>query len=127
MAVRGPDDLERAFSLLKQAQVDGSLVEQGPTFIFQAKKLAELAAEAKIPAIYPLSIYTQAGGLASLGPDLAGNLQHTAGYVGKILKGANPADLPVEGSEKTLLTVNSKAAKDLGIAVPPEVRAGLIP
>jgi putative ABC transport system substrate-binding protein len=123
VAVRGPDDLERAFSLLKQAQVDGLVVEQGPTFIFHAKKLAELAAEAKIPAIYPLSIYTQAGGLASLGPDLAGNLQHTAGYIGRILRGANPADLPVEGSEKTVLTLNSKAAKDLGIAVPPEVRA----
>lgn len=123
VAVRGPDDLERAFSSLKQAQVDGLIVEQGPVFIFHAKKLAELAAEAKLPAIYPLSIYTQAGGLASLGPDLAGNLQHTAGYIGKILKGANPVDLPVEGSEKTFLTVNSKAAKDLGIAVPPRVRA----
>ena len=123
VAVRGPDDLERAFSLLKQAQVDGLLVEQGPVFIFQAKKLAELAAEAKLPAIYPWSSFTQAGGLASVGPDLAGNLQHTAGYIGKILKGANPADLPVEGSEKTVLTVNSKAAKDLGIAVPPQVRA----
>ena len=123
VAVRGPDDLERAFSLLKQAQVDGLLVEQGPTFIFHAKKLAELAAEAKIPAIYPLSIYTPAGGLASLGPDLADSFQHAADYIGQILKGANPADLPVKGSEKTLLTVNSKVAKDLGIAVPPEVRA----
>ena len=122
-AVKGADDLEQVFSLLKQGQVDGLLVEQGPTFILQAKKLVELAAEAKLPAIYPWSGFTQAGGLASVGPDLAGNLQHTAGYIGKILKGANPADLPVEGSEKTVLTVNSKAAKDLGIAVPPEVRA----
>ena len=123
VAVRGPDDLERVFSLLKQAQVEGLLVEQSPVFIFQAKKLAELAAEAKLPVIYPLSIYTQAGGLASLGPDLMDNLQHTAAYIGKILKGAKPADLPVEGSEKTFLTVNSKAARELGIAVPPQVRA----
>jgi putative ABC transport system substrate-binding protein len=123
VAVRGPDDLERAFSLLKQAQVDGLLVEQGPTFIFHAKKLAQLAAEAKIPAIYPLSIYTPAGGLASLGPDLTDSLQHAAGYIGQILKGANPADLPVKGSEKSLLTVNAKVANDLGIAIPPEVRA----
>jgi putative tryptophan/tyrosine transport system substrate-binding protein len=121
VAAKGPDDLERAFSLLKQAQVDGLVVEQSPLFIFQAKKLAELAAGAKIPAIYPSSHYTQ--GLASLGPDLADNLQHVAGYIGKILKGANPADLPVERSEKTLLMVNSQAAKDLGIAVPPQVRA----
>ena len=92
MAVRGPDDLERAFSSLKEAQVDGLLVEQSPVFIFQAKTLAELAADA-------------------------------ARYIGKILKGANPVDLPVEGSEKTFLTVNSKAAKGLGIAVPPQVQA----
>jgi putative ABC transport system substrate-binding protein len=123
VAVRGPDDLERAFSLLKQAEVDGLVVEQGPVFIFQAKKLADLAAGAKIPAIYPLSNYTQAGGLASFGPDLADNFQRMAGYVGKILKGANPADLPVERTEKTHLIVNGKAAKDLGIAIPPQVRA----
>ena len=122
VAVKGSDDLERAFSLLKQAQVDGLVVEQGPVFIFQAKKLAELAAGAKIPAIYPSSHYNQAG-FASLGPDGADNLQHVARYIGKILNGANPADLPVERSEKTLLMVNSKVAKDLGIAVPPQVRA----
>ena len=121
--VRGPDDLERAFSLLKQAEVDGLLVEQGPLFIFQAKKLVELAAKAKIPAIYPLDNYTQAGGFASLGGDFANNLQHASGYIEKILKGANPADLPVEGSEKTFLMVNSKAAKDLGIPIPPQVRS----
>jgi putative tryptophan/tyrosine transport system substrate-binding protein len=123
VAVRGPDDLERAFSLLKRAQVDGLLVEQSPVFIFQARKLAELAAEAKIPAIYPMPNYTQAGGLASLGGDNADNLQRVVGYIEKILTGANPADLPVEGSEKPLVTVNSKAATDLGIAVPPQLRA----
>jgi len=123
VAVRGPDDLERAFSLLKQAQVDGLLIEQGPLFIFQAKKLAELATEAKIPAIYPSPNYTQAGGLASFSADFADNFRRVFGYVEKILKGANPADLPVESSEKTSLFVNSKAAKDLGITIPPQVQA----
>ena len=121
--VRGPDDLERAFSLLKQAEVDGLLIEQSPLFIFQAKKLVELAAKAKIPAIYPLDNYTQAGGFASLGGDFANNVQHSFGYIEKILKGANTADLPVEGSEKTFLTVNSKTAKDLGIPIPPQVQS----
>jgi putative ABC transport system substrate-binding protein len=120
--VKGAEDLERAFSLLKQAQVDGLVVEQGPVFIFQAKKLAELAARAKIPAIYPSSHYNQAG-LSSLGPDGADNLQHVADYIGKILNGANPADLPVARSRKALLMVNTKAAKELGIAVAPELRA----
>ena len=64
-----------------------------------------------------------AGGLASFGPDLADNLERMGGYVGKILKGANPADMPVERTEKTLLIVNGKAAKDLGIAIPPQVLA----
>ena len=123
VAVRGADDLERAFLSLKQAQVDGLLVEQGPVFVFHAKKLAELAAGAKIPAIYQAALSTQAGGLASLGPDIADALQHAAGSIGKILKGANPADLPVEGASKTVLVVNAKAAKDLGIAIPPQVRA----
>jgi len=58
-----------------------------------------------------------------LGPDLADSLQHAAGYIGQILKGVNPAYLPVKGSEKSLLSVNSKVTKDLGIAVPAEVRA----
>ena len=99
VAAKGADDLERAFSLLKQAQVDGLVVEQSPVFIVQAKKLADLAAGAKIPAIYP-SFHCNQTGLASLGPDGADNLQHVAGYIGKILKGANPADLPVKRSEK---------------------------
>jgi putative ABC transport system substrate-binding protein len=122
VAVSGPDDLERAFSLMKQAQVDGLLIEQGPLFIFHAKKLVELAAKARIPAIYPSSNYIQAGGLASLGPDFADNFRRVFGYIEKILKGANPADLPVESSEKTSLLVNSKAAKDLGIPIPPQVQ-----
>jgi putative ABC transport system substrate-binding protein len=123
VAVNGADDLERAFSLLKQALVDGLVVEQGPVFIYNAKRLADLAAGAKLPAIYPWSGYTQAGGLASFGPDFSDNLQRMGGYVGKILNGAKLADLPVERTEKTHLMVNAKAAKDLGIAIPPQVRA----
>ena len=123
VAVRGPDDLERAFSVLKQARVDGLLVEAGPVFVFQAKKLADLAAGAKLAAIYPLALHTQAGGLASFGQDLADNFQRMAGHIGKILKGANPAELPVEHTERTQLIVNASAAKDLGIAISPQVRA----
>jgi putative ABC transport system substrate-binding protein len=123
VSVKGPDDLERAFSVLKYAQVDALFVEQSPVFIFQAKKLVKLAAKARIPVIYSLSNYPQAGGLASLGGDLDYNLQRVADYVAKILKGANPADLPVERSQKTLLVINSKTANDLGIVVPPQVRA----
>ena len=123
VAVKGPDDLERAFSLLKRAEVDGLAVEQGPVFFLHGKKLADLAAGAKLPAIYPTSNYPQAGGLASFGPDFSHNLPRVAGYVVKILNGAKPADLPVLSTEKTDLIVNGKAANDLGIAIPPQVRA----
>lgn len=63
------------------------------------------------------------GGLASFGPDLADNFARMGDYVGKILEGSNSADTPVERTEKTPLIVNGKAAKDLGIAIPPQVRA----
>jgi ABC-type uncharacterized transport system substrate-binding protein len=123
VAARGSEDLERAFSSLKQAQVHGLLVEPSPMFFLQAKHMVELAAATKIPTIYPWPQFTQAGGLASLGPDLAENFRRAAGYVDKILKGANPGDLPVGHSEKRLLMVNAKAAKDLGISIPPQVLA----
>jgi putative ABC transport system substrate-binding protein len=122
VSVKEPDDLERAFSVLKHAPVDALFVEQSPVFILQARKLVKLAAEANIPVIYSLSNYPQAGGLASLGGDLDYNLQRVADYVAKVLKGANPADLPVERSQKTLLVINARAASDLGIAIPPQVR-----
>ncbi len=123
VAVRGSEDLQRAFSSLKQAQVDGLLVEPSPMFFGQAKLMVELAAVTKIATIYPWPQFTQAGGLASLGADLDEYMRRAAGYVDKILRGANPGDLPVGYSDKFLLVVNVKAAKDLGISITPQVQA----
>jgi putative ABC transport system substrate-binding protein len=122
VAVRGRDDLQRAFSVLSEAQVDGLLVLQSPVFFFQAKKIGELAAEAKIPAVYTTPNYVEAGGLASLGGDLADNYRLTGGYIGRILTGENPADLPILRPPRTVLTINSKAARELGVAIPPHVQ-----
>ena len=123
VAVRGSEDLQRAFSSLKQAQVDGLLVEPSPMFFGQAKLMVELAASTKIATIYPWPQFTQAGGLASLGADLDEYMRRAAGYIDKILRGANPGDLPVGHSDKFLLVVNVKAAKDLGISITPQVQA----
>lgn len=122
VAVNGAGDLQRAFSSLKQAQVDGILVAQSPIFYFEAKKLAALAAEAKIPAIYPSANFAEAGGFAALGVDLVAALQLEGGYVGRILKGERPADLPILRPEKSLLTINAKAVRQLGIAIPRQIQ-----
>jgi len=124
--VRGPDDLQRAFSSLRQAQVDGILVAQSPAFFAQARLMAELASQAKIPTIYPTPNYAEAGGFASLGLDLEDAFRLEAGYIGRILKGTNPADMPVLRPERTVITVNAKAARELGIFIPPQIQARLI-
>jgi putative ABC transport system substrate-binding protein len=123
VAVRGSEDLQRAFSSLKEAQVDGLLIEPSPMFFGQAKLMVELAAATKIATIYPWPQFTQAGGLASLGADLDEYMRRAAGYVDKILRGANPGDLPVGKSDNFLLVVNVKAATGLGISIPPQVQA----
>lgn len=118
VAVRGPADLENAFTTLTHAHVDGLLVEPSPMFFFQAKRMADLAAKSRIPAIYPWPQSAQAGGLMSLGADLADNFRRAASYVDKILKGAAPGDLPVGRADKFVLVINTKAAIDLGLTIP---------
>jgi len=118
IAVRGPADLENAFASLARARVDGLVVEPGALFGSQASRIAELAAKHKIPTIYPGPTFVQAGGLMAMGPDPAEAFRRAAGYVDKILKGAAPSDLPVGHTEKDLLVINTKAARDLGLTIP---------
>jgi putative ABC transport system substrate-binding protein len=121
IAVRGPADLENAFASLAHARVDGLVVEPGAVLGFQASRIAELAAKHKIPTIYPGPTFTQAGGLMAMGPDPAEAFRRAAGYVDKILQGAAPSDLPVGHTEKDLLVINTKAARDLGLTLPQSV------
>jgi putative ABC transport system substrate-binding protein len=114
IAVRGPADLENAFASLARARVDGLVAMFG----FQASRIAELAAKHKIPTIYQGPTFVQAGGLMAMGPDPAEAFRRAAGYVDKILKGAAPSDLPVGHTEKDLLVINTKAARDLGLTIP---------
>ena len=89
----------------------------------QAKQIAELALKNNLPAISPVSEFPNAGGLMSYGANLADLYRRAATYVDRILKGANPTDLPVEQPTKFELIINLKAAKQIGLTIPPNVLA----
>lgn len=116
---RVPDDLERAFAEFVREKVDAVLVPPDVSFAAQRARIAELATKARLPSIYFSRISAEAGGLLSYGPNVAENYRRAAVFVDKILKGAKPADLPVERPTKIELVINLKTAKALGLAVPP--------
>jgi putative ABC transport system substrate-binding protein len=90
---------------------------------FNLKLIADLAIKNRLPAIYPRGEFVVSGGLMSYGPDPAETYRRAAVYVDKILKGARPADLPVEQPTKFELVINLKAAKQIGLTIPPNVLA----
>ena len=93
----------------------------GPVIGAQRKQIVELAVKSRLPAIYPLPEFVEAGGLMSYGANFADLYRRAATYVDKILKGAKPADLPVEQPTKFELIINLKAAKQIGLTIPPNV------
>ena len=114
------DGLDTAFAAIK---ADALLVMPDPYFLVRCHQLAALTAQHAMPAIYPFRECVDAGGLISYGSPLA-YLYHQMGMqAGKILKGAKPADLPIQQSTKVELVINLKAAKALGLSVPPELLA----
>ena len=114
--------LESAFQSLKQKQVGAILVVSRPLFA-ERKRLVELAAKYRLPAIYPQKEYMNEGGLMYYGVDPADNYRRAAGYVDKILKGTKPADLPVQQASKFEFIINLKAAKQIGLTLSPEFLA----
>jgi len=116
--VRGSDELDRAFSDMTRTRTDALIVWGGSMMILERRRVAELVAKNGLPATYPMAEFVDAGGLISYSPNVADNFRRAAGYVDKILKGAKPADLPVEQSSKFELVINLKAAKALGLTVP---------
>ena len=87
-------------------------------FIYERRRIAELAARNRLPSAYTMSPFVDSGGLMSYSPDIADNFRRAAGYVDKILKGARPADLPVEQPTKFELVINLKTARALGLTIP---------
>ena len=119
--VRSASDYESAFSTMVRERVDGVLVLATPQFVAGAKRLADLALRHKLPSVHGPKDNVAAGGLMSYWPNRADYYRRGAIYVDKILKGAKPADLPVEQASKFELSINLKTAKTLGITIPPLV------
>ena len=122
--VRAADDFERVFAALNKQRPDGLYVPaSGPLMRANQKRIAGFALKSRLPSMYSNRAAVDAGGLMSYGADLADGYRRVAYYVDRILKGAKPADLPVEQPTKFELVINLKTAKQIGLTIPPEVLA----
>jgi putative ABC transport system substrate-binding protein len=121
--VPGPKDIETAFREVRKGRADAILVLQGGVFNSQRKQIAGLAVKSGLPAIYHAPEWVEDGGLMSYGVSVTHLYRRAATYVDKILKGAKPADLPVEQPTKFEFIVNLKAAKQIGLTIPQKVLA----
>jgi putative ABC transport system substrate-binding protein len=114
-------DIEPAFKTAVDARADGLLVTASATLFARPKTVTDLAAKSRLPTIYQLRAYVDAGGLISYAPNLIETWRRAASYVDKILRGERPADLPVEQPTRFEFVVNLKAAKLLNLSVPPSI------
>ena len=121
--VRLPGELEPAFSMMEKERADAIMVAIDAIFLTEAGRIATLAAGSRLPAIYGARAHVVAGGLMSYAPDRQEGFRLAAIYVDKILKGAKPADLPVQQPTRFELIVNLKTAKALGLTIPPSILA----
>jgi len=121
--IRSAKDIETAFRAATKGRAEGILVLTGPVINAQRKQIAELAAKSRLPAIYPFPEYVDAGGLMSYSASIADLYRRAGTFVDKILKGAKPGDLPVEQPTKFEFVINLKAAKQIGLTIPPTVLA----
>jgi putative ABC transport system substrate-binding protein len=121
--VLGPRDIETAFRAAGKGRADAVLLLSSLVLNSHRKQVADLAVKSRLPAIYSQTEYTESGGLMYYGANTADLFRRAATYVDKILKGAKPADLPVEQPTKFELVINLKTAKQIGLTIPPSVLA----
>ncbi len=119
LEVKGPDDIDRAFATIRKERPGGLL--QSVALGRHRRRIVELAAKSRLPAIYVRGQWVAAGGLMSYGSSWPDLFRRAATYVDKILKGAKPGDLPVEQPKKFELIINLKTTKQLGITIPPKI------
>jgi ABC-type uncharacterized transport system substrate-binding protein len=118
-----PKDIETAFRAAGKGRADSVLVLTGSVFNSNRTQIAELAVKNRLPAIYFRSEFVEEGGLMSYATDVTDLDRRAATYVDKILKGTKPGDIPVEQPKKFELIINLKAAKQIGLTIPPNVLA----
>ena len=121
---RTPDEIDGAFAAMAREHAEAMIVPSIAPFASERSRIVELAASHKLPAIYQTRAFAAIGGLMSYGPDPNDSFRRAATYVDKILKGARPADLPVEQPTKFQLFVNLKTAQALGLTIPTVILAG---
>jgi putative ABC transport system substrate-binding protein len=119
--VRGRDEFEGAFAAMVRAQADAVVVDSDPIFFTARSRIVQLAAKHRLPGVYQAREFVEIGGLMSYGDNVAQRFRRAAVYVDKILKGANPAELPVEQATKFELVLNLKTAQQLGLILPPSI------
>ena len=121
LEARGPDEFEAAFDAMTRAHADALFVPADIIFVRHTQRMAELAASHRVPAMYGFREHVEAGGLMSYAASFPVMFRRAAAFVDKLLKGAKPADLPVEQPTKFELVINVKTARALGIAIPQSV------
>ncbi len=121
LEVRDSGDLGKAFQAATRRRAGALLVLAGPVLFTHRKRIVELAAESRLPAMYGITEYAKDGGLMAYAPNLLNMYRRAATFVDKILKGAKPADLPVEQPTRFELVINLKTAKALGLTIPPSI------
>ena len=121
--VRTPDDIEIAFDAAKTKRVNALIVPASSVLGPHRKRISDLAAQQRLPAICFAPVWAEDGCLLAYGPNTAEFYRRAATYVDKILKGAKPADLPVEQPMKFEFIINLKTAKQIGLTIPPNVLA----
>jgi ABC-type uncharacterized transport system substrate-binding protein len=121
--VRDPGEFEKTFAAITKERAGAIMVLTGPLLTTHRKRIVEFAAKSRLPAMYGISEFVDAGGLMFYGASLPKMYRRAATYVDKILKGAKPADLPVEQPTKFELVINLKTAKQIGLTIPPNVLA----
>jgi putative tryptophan/tyrosine transport system substrate-binding protein len=122
LEVRSGDDYDRAFAAMTTGRAGALLVVGDVMFATHRSRLTALAAKSRLPAIYSGREYVEVGGLMSYGPSTPDLFRRAATYVDKVLRGAKPADLPMEQPTKFELLINAKAARNLGLAIPQSLR-----
>jgi putative tryptophan/tyrosine transport system substrate-binding protein len=121
--VRGPDDFDSVFEAISRDRPDALITVEDPLTVDYRRRITRFVADFRLPAIHGVREFVQADGLISYGASLADLNRRAAGYVDKILRGANPGDLPVQQPTKFELLINLRTAKALGLAVPPSLLA----